>query len=171
MIIPLSGIPLGWSGRLFSVFFCRFISHLVPELPPLRPIFVRWGWSVFVALAKAGSIHLPVGVARLGGFIGMLSHLSFHSGQRLMSVQKASLKRSSETSYSIDDTKNRHQRQRGKPHPLSGYHRWQRTINDEHVGMVGERSQCRNVRFRKFCSNQACNRHLNSRSFGLIYKM
>lgn len=77
MIIPVSGIPLGWSGRLFSVFFCRFRSQLVPELPPLRPIFVRWVWSVFVALAMAmaGSIHLPVGVARLGGFIGMLSHL------------------------------------------------------------------------------------------------
>ncbi|CAG7895081.1 unnamed protein product, partial [Brassica rapa] len=26
MIIPVSGIPLGWSGRLFSVFFCRFHS-------------------------------------------------------------------------------------------------------------------------------------------------
>ncbi|CAN7075417.1 unnamed protein product [Brassica oleracea var. botrytis] len=26
MIIPVSGIPLGWSGRLFSVFFCRIHS-------------------------------------------------------------------------------------------------------------------------------------------------
>lgn len=79
MIIPLSGIPLGWSGRLFSVFFCRFRSHRVPKFPPLRHIFVRWV-CVFVALAMAGSIHLPVGVARLGGCVGMLSHLSFHSG-------------------------------------------------------------------------------------------
>ncbi|KAF2586812.1 hypothetical protein F2Q70_00037544 [Brassica cretica] len=58
----------------------RFRSHRVPNLPPLQPIFVRWVWSVFVALAMAGSIHLPVGVARLGGCVGMLSHLSFHSG-------------------------------------------------------------------------------------------
>ncbi|CAN6921611.1 unnamed protein product [Brassica oleracea] len=26
MIIPVSGISLGWSGRLFSVFFCRIHS-------------------------------------------------------------------------------------------------------------------------------------------------
>ncbi|KAF2544414.1 hypothetical protein F2Q68_00032996 [Brassica cretica] len=55
----------------------RFRSHRVPKFPPLRPIFVRWVWSVFVALAMAGSIHLPVGVARLGDCVVIFAPFGF----------------------------------------------------------------------------------------------